>query len=573
MQRIWRSSPSPSPSPAKRERGKEEKAGWWRPSPARGGGWWPRGGGVGGGETAAAVLLTLAVITLHVVRLVHAGGLWRDEAGAVQLAQVPTLGEVYERFPHEAFPLVYPLTLRSYIAVAGDGDVALRLFGMLVGLAIVGALWLHARSAGSVPLVSLALLGFQPYFLLFGDSLRGYGLGILLLLLTFWAFSRLVAQPGWRTVAVAAVPALLSVHCLLHNSAMLLGITTAAALVGAVRRRWHLTAASLGIGLLAALSLLPYRGPLTAARQWDVLLTQEIGPRQILYRSLEVFASPYRLVAWVWLVLLVAAAVMVLLEKNAAANGAAAADVQLFHLLAIPAAMAAQYGFFTVLRYVPRPWYLLPVVALTACALDGPFALAERSPARRRCRLAIPVLMAIVALPGTAQEAMVRMTNVDLVARRVASEARPHDLVLVDKWFHGVSFSRYYRGAAEWRTVPDLTDHRFHRYDLVKARMTERDPMQGVLDAVQRTLRSGHAVWWVAGCRAPREEEPPVSLPPAPHADSGWSDAPYYRAWTRQVEGFLHRHARLQAAFPIALSQPVSPYECLTVRRFQHPLP
>ncbi len=524
-------------------------------------------------ETAVAVLITLAVITLHVVRLRHAGALWRDEAGAVQLAQIPTLGEIYARFPHEAFPLVFPCTLRSYIALAGDGDLALRLFGMLVGLAILGALWLNAREAGRLPLVSLALLGFHPYFLLFGDSLRGYGLGILLILLTFGAFSRLVAWPDWRTISVAALLALLSVHCLLHNSAMLLGIGTAAAVVGALRGRWRVTAASLGIGLVAALSLLPYRGPLTAARQWDVLLTREIGARKILYRSLDALASPHRLTAWIWLLLILAAAAMVLRESAAAGRDAAgapaASDARLFRLLMIPAAMAAQFGFFTVLGYVPRPWYLLPVIALTASALDGLFALAERSPALRRVGLATPMLMGIVALPGTVQEATVRMTNVDLVARRLASEARPHDLVLVDKWFYGVSFNRYYRGPAEWMTLPELSDYRFHRYDLVKAQMAARDPMQGVLGAVRRTLRSRHAVWWIAGCGAPPEDALPASLPPAPYAASGWSDAPYYRVWTRQVEGFLHRHARRETALPIASGQPVSPYECLTIRRFQ----
>jgi hypothetical protein len=524
-------------------------------------------------ETAVAVLITLAVITLHVVRLRHAGGLWRDEAGAVELAQLPTLGEIYARFPHEAFPLVFPCTLRSYIALAGDSDFALRLFGMLIGIAIVGALWLNARAAGSVPLVSLALLGFHPYFLVFGDSLRGYGLGILLILLTFGAFSRLVARPGWRTAAVAALPALLSVHCLLHNSAMLLGIGTAAAAVGAVRGRWRVTAASLGIGFLAAFSLLPYRGPLTAARQWDVLLTQVIAPRKILYRSLDALASPNRLTAWIWLILILAAAVMAVRGSAAAGPDAAevpaASDARLFHLLMIPAAMAAQYGFFTVLRYMPRPWYFLPVIALTASALDGSLALAQRSPALRPVRLAAAVLLGIVALPATAQEATIRMTNVDLVASRLASEAGPHDLVLVDKWFYGVSFNRYYRGPADWMTVPDLPDHRFHRYDLVKAQMTAPDPVQGVLGAARSTLRSGRAVWWIAGCDAPPVYPLPARLPPAPHAASGWTDVPYYRVWTRQAEDFLHRHARLQTALPIALSQRVSAYECLTVRRFQ----
>lgn len=516
-------------------------------------------------ETAVAVLLTLAVITLHVIRLRHAGALWRDEAGAVQLAQIPTLGEIHARFPHEAFPLVFPLTLRSWIAVAGDGDLALRLFGLLVGLAIVGALWLNARAAGGVPLLSLALLGFHPYFLLFGDALRGYGLGVLLILLTFGAFSRLVARPGWGTAAAAAVPALLGVHCLLHNSAMLLGIGSAAAAIGAVRRRWSVTAAALGIGCVAALSLLPYLGPLTAARQWDVLLTREIGAKKILYRSLDALASPHRLTAWIWLVLLVVAAVMVL--RSLRCN--TAADERLFQLLTIPAAMAAQFGFFLALSYTPKPWYLLPVIALTASALDSLFAQAERSPALRRLRLAIPALMAIVALPATAQQATLRMTNVDLVARRLSSEARPRDLVLVDPWFHGVSFSRYYRGAAAWRTLPDVPDHRFHRYDLVKMQMAARDPLRGVRGAVQHTLRSGHAVWWVAGCDAPPADRPALRLPPAPQAASGWSDAPYYLDWSRQVEDFLLRHARFETILPLDPGQPVSRYECLTVRRFE----
>ncbi len=53
----WRAEPSPpgplsraSPGPPPRTgEGEGERAGWRRPSPARGGGWWTRGGGVGGG--------------------------------------------------------------------------------------------------------------------------------------------------------------------------------------------------------------------------------------------------------------------------------------------------------------------------------------------------------------------------------------------------------------------------------------------------------------------------------------------------------------------------------------------
>src|SRR5687767_5763205 len=51
-------------------------------------------------ETAAAVLLTMLAAALHVMRALHAGPLWRDEAGALQVALLPTFGEMFQRFPH-----------------------------------------------------------------------------------------------------------------------------------------------------------------------------------------------------------------------------------------------------------------------------------------------------------------------------------------------------------------------------------------------------------------------------------------------------------------------------------------
>src|SRR4028119_1490782 len=154
----------------------------------------------------------------------HAGARWRDEAGAAQLAAFPSLREVFENFPHEAFPLLFPVTLRTYMGVFGDSDLAFRLFGLAVGLAILAALWRNARAAGALPLAPpalvplhpalpppraprplapLALVQPPPAFPLYGDSIRGYGLGTLAILLTFGAFARLVARPDGRRAAPA----------------------------------------------------------------------------------------------------------------------------------------------------------------------------------------------------------------------------------------------------------------------------------------------------------------------------------------------------------------------------------
>jgi len=92
-------------------------------------------------EWTAAVLLTVAVGGLHLLRLLHAGGLWRDEAAAVGFATLPTVREVASSFQHEAFPLLFPLAVRGWAAVWGDRYLALRAFGAAVGLALAAALW------------------------------------------------------------------------------------------------------------------------------------------------------------------------------------------------------------------------------------------------------------------------------------------------------------------------------------------------------------------------------------------------------------------------------------------------
>ncbi|HEX6862388.1 MAG TPA: hypothetical protein VF414_06220 [Thermoanaerobaculia bacterium] len=518
-------------------------------------------------ETAAAVLLTILAAALHGMRALHAGALWRDEAGSLQVAMLPTFGEMFQRFPHEAFPLLFPATVRSYVGLFGDSDLALRVFGTAVGLAILGALWLNARRAGTVPLASVALLGFHPAFLIYADTIRGYGLGTLLTLLTFGAYCRLVARPDRAAIAAAAVAAILSVHLVLHDSAMVLGLGIAAAVVGAVRRRWRVTAAALGAGLLAALTLLPYAGPLRAARDWDMLIAEgSLTAPQILNSLVESIGSPVLLWGWVLLLVLGIAGMTVMARKEEEAG-----DVRLFRLLAIPAALAAQYGLFKVLGYLPKVWYFLPLLALAASALDGLSASvrdglgAGLGAGLKIPRLALAAGLALLLLPAAYREAHVRMTNADLVASHLEASVEEGDLVLVNPWFYGVSFHRYYQGPARWMTVPSLEDHRMHRYDLLKARMAApNDALADVFGAVRRTLRSGKRVWLAGAYWAPAEGERAPVLGPAPGGShAGWRDGPYVASWGLQVGALLKRRAVHEQAVPVPVEGPVNGHEYL----------
>lgn len=512
-------------------------------------------------EQAAALLLTALAAVLHLLRLQHAGPLWRDEAGAAQLAALPTWREIYEAFPHEAFPLLFPGILRTWTALWGDSDLAFRVFGLLVGLAILAALWWNARLAGALPLASIVLIQLHPAFPLYGDSIRGYGLGTLCILLTFGAFARLVEHPDRRSVLLALLAAVASVHLLLHNAALLAGIGAAAALVGLLRRRLRVTAAALGIGLAAALTLLPYAGPLSAARDWRVLLIEEISLRHVLTKLTEVIGTPFPWMVWVWgaAAVLAAAATLTLKVRD---------DARLFRLLVIPAALGGEIAFLIALGYSPRIWYLLPVLALVASALDGLLGAEGAAPVRV-ARIAAAALLTSALYATSFDTAKMRMSNVDQVARAIEQSAGPRDLVLVNEWYNGISFHRYYRGDTRWMTVPALADHRMHRFDLIKTKMRSTDPLLEVRRAMRRTLRAGRRVWVVGRLDKGPAGQSPLQLPPAPHGPWGWLDGPYSIAWTRQLALFLETSTARKRTIQVPAGGRVSGMENLGIWVYQ----
>lgn len=515
-------------------------------------------------EWATALLITLFAVALHALRLAHAGPLWRDEAAVAQLASLPTVRELFTSFPHEAFPPLFHGIVRTWMAWFGDADRTFRVFGLAVGLALLAQLWWTVRrTAGTVPLLALALVAINPSVLLFGDSLRGYGLGSVAIVAAFGAFARLAVRPDRRALIGAAAASLLSLHLLFHNAALLLALGLAAIGAGIVRRRPRVIAAVAGIGALTALSLLPYAGPILSMRSWNVLVRFPAAPVDVLHEMARTASAPVPALQWVWL-LLIGLAVL-----SGRADGdeepAQAADVRLFARIAVPMGLLAQWALLAALGYQPRPWYFLPALALAAAGLD---VLLAASALKRTARLAVAGLAVLaLALPALGL-ARTRMTNMDRVAERIAAEASPDDLVVLVPWQNGIGYQRYGRGPARWVTVPDLADHRFHRYDLVKARMAQPDPLRDVLDAVERTLRAGGRVWVAGELDIPRPGQPVPVLPPAPAPGTGWQDVPYLQVWSLQLGAFLREHATGGGRVPVSANGPVSGFERLDLYVF-----
>jgi hypothetical protein len=211
-------------------------------------------------ETWVALLATAFAAVLLLLAAMHAGPLWRDEVNTINLAQMPTLHELWHYQPFESFPPFYPLLLRCCSAIGLVGsDLSLRILGLAVGLLVLGSFWICARwLGGRVPTLSIALVGFLPAFIFIAGANRAYGLATILLVLSFGSLWRLLQKPSRGRILLAAASCLLFAHCVYYDVFFLAAMLAGATLVTWRRRQWRTLGWLAGIGAVSAGSMVIY---------------------------------------------------------------------------------------------------------------------------------------------------------------------------------------------------------------------------------------------------------------------------------------------------------------------------
>ena len=512
-----------------------------------------------GAERAALAVAVAVVVGMHVVNLCSAGPFWRDEIGDEVYAAMRSWGDIWANLKYDNFPPGLLVVLRAWhgLGIVGLGaETGDRIGGMLVGLAVVGAFWVNARLLGArAPFVSLAVFAASGLVVRVGDSVRPYGLGWLCLLLTFgllWRVAR-AERPGWRAITTAAVAALLSVQFLYQNAFLLLAAGTAGMIVAAWARRWRAVAAVAGIGVLAAVSLLPYvLGPVREAGEWSVVSRVGMSWGHLFRLTWAGLASSSEALRWMWLAAVGLAVTAWVAARTENPADPARREALLYAGLTVGIGTPLFLGFLKVLGMAGSTWYVLPPLVLAASALDVAGDRWRDLPRWRWVPAAFLLLTLGLGLPGEWREVRMRVTNADLVAARANTLVGPDDLVVVCPWWCGVSFQYYYRGAATWATLPPLEENAIHRFDLIKRRIASPEGNAALLAQIGETLRAGHRVW-VAGwfIRSPFPGRPMPVLKPAPDPIVGWNEVAYSTAWNVQALEFLQAHTRRVAPIPV----------------------
>ena len=516
-------------------------------------------------EWLAAALLSAAVAGLHLLFLRHAGGLWRDEVVSFNIANQPSLLETWGSVWHDSFPALFHSVLRAWIGLGlGAADADIRLLGFIIGLSLLGAFWWNGRALGyRVPLLSLALFGLSGLAVRWVDSIRAYGLGILFMTLTVGCVWRVVAAPSARNIFLAGLAALLSVQALYQNAFILLAVCLGGLAVAARRRLWRPAAAVAGIGLTAALSLAVYQGTLLRMGELRPLLAPGVTFARLSRVFITALSDGGRFMPWVWFALaagLLAVSLRAQFVPGVSDERRGFRDLALFAAVTAAAAFTAFLAWLKAMGMPAQPWYFLPLLAPLAVLLDAVFAAA---PGARAVRLSVAAAAALLVTWGGVRSVQARQTNIDLLAGQLEKLSVKGDLILVDPWYCGATFSRYYKGAAAWTTLPPLEDQTLQRVELVKEYMAAAKPIEPVLLKIGAALRAGRRVWLVGDLPVFRPGQPPPDLPPAPASAWGWNHGVYSQVWAAQAAYFIRTRSLRARTLNVPAGGPVSVYENL----------
>ena len=508
-------------------------------------------------EWTVALIATGVAVTLNLAFLVHAGALWRDEVNSVNSAAAPSLSEMWRLTEFESFPLAWTLLLRGWMEIgAGASDAGLRLFGVFGGLTIPAAIWFAARRLGrAVPLVSLALVAVNPEVTRWGASVRAWGVGTSLIIAAFVLMWDVLERPMRGQVLRATIAVVLSVQCVYQNGVLVAAVVAGWLAVALVRREWKRALVPLGIGALAAVSLLPYAALLRRRADWNALSQVPLTPTDVLTKGWEVIAASGTFVGLCWIAVVSTGLVWAIVRTRSVLRSSGtdtSRDLGIYAATVLIASIIGVGLFYLAFSFPTQPWYYIGLTGLVAVSAEAALGSALGGTIAGRTALTVSALCILTTGFSSARASMAeRQTNLDVVATQLRTQAQPGDLVLVTPCFYGVTFGRYYTSGASVMTIPPLDDTRVHRYDLLKQKMLSADPIGPVLTRIRKVLESGGRVWLVGRLLAPAELTP-TKLPPPPLPGTNWHSLPYEQTWSLQVVAFLKAHA--QAIHPIPVT-------------------
>jgi hypothetical protein len=479
------------------------------------------------------------------------------------VATTPSLKEFLDSLVFDPFPILFVSVLHIWIGLGfGNSDFGLRVLGFLIGISLIGAIWLSCRLIDKerwAPLWPLAFVALNPQTIVEGDSVRAYGLGLIGIFLSFALIWQLTFRTrGIGTAIAALIAALIAVHSLYLNSLILFAICTAGIVVSIKRKQWSTATVILFVGAIGALSLLPYASIMRGAHEQLGLQHDARSISDAAQAVISTFTSGKPGVASLSILLFLCGLIALFVpwsRRYLLDRVKSSSDELLFAVIVAVVATFISLGFLWS-SGLPGSRYRRPLVAALSLSTQVVYTRLRRNTGLTVANLVGFGLTAATFVPSAYHWSQVRRTNCDLAAATVTKHADENDLVIVTRFTHALTFQRYYHGQATWMSVPGVADHRQHRWDLARAAMMNPNSIQDILAPIKHELKAGHKVFLVG--KFPRSEpKRPEPIAPADETRPAGKLVAYLDNWHRQIAYLLWKHAVAAERIPLNDTQPV----------------
>lgn len=429
------------------------------------------------------------------------GGLWRDEAQAIGIAEIPSLGAMLEfLIHHESHPPLFSFLLRWWIWLFGSSDASVLVLPLAFGLALIPISYFMVRELESsrAGLIAAVLVTVHPGLIRYSGTVRPYSLlSLLTVVLVFclWRILNRSPRRRWLIGYAAVATAMVYTH---HWAWLVVGSSGLLWLWFGLSRRYReigVIGATFGV---IALLYLPWAAPLARQLSGAGHLPSQDSFSEATWKS--VFAT-----TWIpskpAIVLLLGISVALFMVRDRQRTPADV-RVSLGLTVGIPVLSAA----FTVL--------LLRVANLTSIwcySIVAPLYLAavalmigQQEVGRRGLvRAGIQVTWAAIMLLSWQNLKGTPRSNTRLIAQQLRSVVEATDRLIVVPGYVVTSFRRYFGPWERAYSLPEDTLVSYIPYDHRRARDLDPRNWERLLAVMDTSSGECGAVWFVVEEGAP----------------------------------------------------------------------
>jgi uncharacterized membrane protein len=158
--------------------------------------------------------------------------------------------------------------LHVWLLVFGNSGLAARTLSVVFGVAGVGAMYLAGRHCfdARTGAIAAVLTTVNAFHIAYSQDARSYSLLFLVAALSYWAFIRLLSQPGWSTAFAYGLVTAAAIHVHYYAYVLVFGQLSAAFLMLALHRlTWRRVQPLLAAAAAAGLTAVAWIGPLIRA--------------------------------------------------------------------------------------------------------------------------------------------------------------------------------------------------------------------------------------------------------------------------------------------------------------------